>query len=83
MLRKDQFDIDLPRLPHPGAVGMDHHPLLKRAVAGGDERLSSLDLHHTDAAGANLVEFLEIAEAGNHHSGGARRLKNARPLPGR
>ena len=45
-------------LPDPGGVGVDLHALGHRVVAGGDQALDALHLHHADAAGADLVDVL-------------------------
>ena len=41
-----------------GTVGIKHHALGHHVVAGGDQPVLSLQLHHTDAAGGDLVDIL-------------------------
>ena len=58
MLREDQFHIGAAGRPGPWRVGMYHHPLPNRGVAGGDHGLLSLHLHTAHAAGGDLIDVL-------------------------
>ena len=48
-----------------GAHGVYHHALGNFVVAGGNELVSAFHLYNTDAAGADFVQILEVAEGGN------------------
>ena len=74
VLGEDQLQVRLPR--GLGAVGvrLHDHSLRDLLRAGGDEALKSLHLDHTDAAGGDLVESLQIAEGGDADADGGRRL---------
>ncbi|MPM64231.1 hypothetical protein SDC9_111117 [bioreactor metagenome] len=74
VLRENQAQVGSPGGADPGAVGADDHALLHLRVAGGDEPLGPLQLHHADAAGGDFVDFLQIAQVGN---GNARLLSGA------
>ena len=43
---------------------MYHDALGYLGIAGGYQALFSLYLHHTDAAGADLVDILQVAQVG-------------------
>ncbi len=57
-------------------VGKDLHALADRVDAGGHQAPGPLDLHHADAAGADLVDVLEIAEGGDVDAGGPGGLQH-------
>lgn len=81
VLAEDQPQIGLPGLPDPGRVGLDHHALRHLGVAGGDQAVDALDLHHTHTAGGDLVDLLQKTQVrngdagllGGFQDGGARR----------
>ncbi len=56
---------DLARLLHARGVRLHDHPLADRDRAGGLEAPHPLDLDDADAAGADLVDALEVAEVGD------------------
>ena len=76
MLGKDQFDIGPSCLHGFRTVGMDHHPFLYLVIAGSDKLCVSFHLHRTDAAGADLIDILQIAQRRNPDSRGCGSLKN-------
>lgn len=80
VLGEDKLHIGSANLPDLGAVGVKDHPLLHYVVAGGDELLLALQLHHADAAGADFIYFPQVAQAGNGNSGGLGRVEDSRPL---
>ena len=55
VLGENQLDICLAGISRLFAVGIDHHSLVYRVVAGGKETLIALDFHHADTAGADLI----------------------------
>ena len=73
MLAQKQPQIHPAGLPGPGRIGVYHHTLRYHIVAGGNQTLQSLDLHHAQPAGGDLVDVLEIAQGRNinvHRAGG-------------
>ena len=83
MLGEDQLEIDPPGLPDPGGIGADHHALGHLVVTGRHQPGDALDLHHTDPAGRDLIDVLEVAEAGDVDAVGPSGLQNGRALGGR
>ena len=80
VLGQQQPQIHPARLPDPGGVGMYHDALGYLGIAGGYQALFSLYLHHTDAAGANLVDILQVAQGGYIQTRGAGGLQNGGAL---
>ena len=70
VLAQDQFDVDAPGAAHAVGVGVDGHALKHGVVAAGHQVALALDLHTADAAGADLIEVLEVAQVGDIHPGG-------------
>ena len=62
---EDELQGQLPGVAHPAGVGIDLHALAHGVDAGGHQALGPLDLHHADAAGADLVDVLEEAQGGD------------------
>ena len=58
VLGQDELHVDAPGGAHPGGVGVDHHALLHRVVAGGHHGPLALHLHAAHAAGGDLVDAL-------------------------
>ena len=77
---KDQLQVDLAGGEHPLGVGQHLHPLGHRVDAGGHQVLHPLDLHHADAAGADLVDVLQEAEGGDVDGQLPGRLQDGGPL---
>ena len=65
VLGEDQLHIGPPVLAHFRAVGKDDHALFRHIVAGCDQALLSLQFHHTDAAGRDLIDPFQKTEAGD------------------
>ena len=82
VLGEDKLQIGLARLAHPGGVGVDLHALGHLVVAGGHQAADALDLHHADAAGSDLVDVLEVAQAWNVDPVGSGGLQNGGALLG-
>ena len=80
VLAEKKLEIHAPRHAHLLRIRVDDHTLVNLIVARGNKRILSLDLDHADAAGADLVEVLEIAERWNVNIGRACRFQNAGPL---
>ena len=80
MLRQHQFHIGAAHPAHLRRIGIDHHSLLHRTVAGGDQLILALHFHHTDFAGAYLVDSFQKAEMGNLDTKFQRRFHNGRSL---
>lgn len=59
---------------------MYHDALGYLGIAGGHQALFSLYLHHTDAAGADLVDILQVAQGGYIQTRGAGGLQNGGAL---
>mgnify|MGYP006918563183 CR=1 FL=1 len=59
VLGENQLHVNLARVAYLGAVGINLHAFLDDVVARGDQLFLALDLHDADAAGADLVDFLE------------------------
>ena len=69
VLRQNQLDIDAACLTGARGVGVDDHALVDEVVAGGDQTALALDLDTADAAGADLVDVLEIAQGRDRDAG--------------
>ena len=80
VLAEKKLEIHAPRHAHLLRIRVDDHTLVNLIVARGNKRILSLDLDHADAAGADLVEVLEIAERWNVNIGRACRFQNAGSL---
>ena len=76
VLAQQQLQVDPAGLTDPGRVGVDHHAVPDHVVAGGDETGLALHLHHADAAGADLVDVLQVAQGGDVDAGLPGRLQN-------
>ena len=76
VLAQQQVQVHPAGLTDTGRVGVDHHALPHHVVAGGDQALLAVHLHHADAAGADLVDVVQIAESGDLDPVGAGRLQN-------
>ena len=72
VLGEDEAEIGFPGLPDLGGVGVDGHALYHAGVAGGHQPVGALHLHHAHAAGADLVDVLQVAQVGDGdaHLGG-------------
>ena len=62
MVGKDELEGGFSGFHDAGRVREDFHAFVHGEHAGGDEASRALDLHHADAAGADLVDVLEEAE---------------------
>ena len=80
VLGQDQPQVGLARLPHPGGVGPDDHALQHLRVAGGDQAVHTLNLHHTHAAGGDLVDLFQKAQMGNGDAGLPGGIQDGRAL---
>ena len=69
VLAEDQPQVGLPGLPDPGGVGLDDHALQHLRVAGGDQPVGALNLHHAHPAGGDLVDVLQKAQVGDGDAG--------------
>ena len=76
VLGQQQPQVYAPRLADAGGVGVDHHAPGHHVVAGGDQTGLPLHLHGADAAGADLIDALEIAQSGDLDMDAAGRLQN-------
>ena len=65
VLGQNQLHIGAAGGPGPGGVGVDHHALPHRGVAGGDHGPLPLHLHAAHPAGGNLIEPFQIAQVGD------------------
>ena len=59
-----------------GRIGENLHPFVDRIDTGSHQRAGPLHLHHAHAAGANLVDILQIAQGGNINTGVAGGFQN-------
>ena len=75
-----QFESRLARALHLLGIGADLHPLRYRIDTGRYESSRAGGFHHTDAAGADLVDILHEAERGDLHAGLTGRFQNRRTL---
>ena len=80
VLGQDQFHVDLPGFPDPGRMGVDHHALFDRTVAGGDHPRFSFHLHAAHPAGGDFVESFQIAQVGDLDPGLPGRFHNGGPF---
>ena len=64
MVAQQQFQVDLPGRPELGGIGLDVHALGNRQDAGRAERAGA-GIHDTHAAGADLVDILQVAQRGD------------------
>ena len=76
VLREEQLDDRLAAVAHLAGVGLDDHAVGRRLAARGDQRAGALDLDEADAAGADGLDVLEVAEGGDLHAGLAGRLED-------
>ena len=65
VLGQNELHIGPPGGPGTGGIGVDHHSLLHRVVAGGDHGPLPLHLHAADPAGSDLIDPLQVAQVGN------------------
>ena len=78
VLGQDQLHIDLSGPPGPGRIGMDHHAVPDRTVAGRHHGVFSFHLHAADPAGGDFVQVFQVAQmrdldldlVGRFHDGG-------------
>ena len=63
MLRKDELHVGLAGCPDSLGIRVDDHAFCDFFGAGRDETLKVLHLYHTDAAGRDLVDVLQVAES--------------------
>ena len=70
VLGEDKLYVDFAGVADFGTVGVDLHSLFHFVIAGGNEFLLALDLHHADAAGADLVDIFQKAKGGNRYARG-------------
>ena len=63
-------------------VGQDHHAFLHLRIAGGNQFFRSAKLYHTQPAGADIIDTLEITECRDLNSLPAGRLKDRAALGG-
>ena len=75
MRRKNELKGHLAALADALGVCEYLHTLVNGVYAGGHERTRALDLDHADAACADLVYLLEVAEGRDLNAGHTRRLK--------
>ena len=75
MRREDKLKGHLAALADALGVCEYLHTLVNGVYAGGHERAGALDLDHADAACADLVYLLEVAEGRDLNAGHTRRLK--------
>ena len=75
MRRKNELKGHLAALADALGVCEYLHTLVNGVHAGGHERAGALDLDHADAACADLVYLLEVAEGRDLNAGHTRRLK--------
>ena len=80
VLGQQQPQVHPAGLTDPGGVGVDHDALGHLGVAGGHQALFPLHLHHADAAGADLVDVLQVAQGGNIQAHGTGGLQNGGAL---
>ena len=73
---EDQFQGFSSGFEYTGAGGADLHTLGYRVNAGSYQAAGTLDFYHTDTAGADLIDLLEIAQGGNMNSGIPGRLQD-------
>ena len=82
VLGENQPEVRFPGVTHSRGVGVNHHALQDFRVAGGDQALRALHLHHAHAAGGDLVQLLQIAQVGNGDARLFRRVQDGGPLGG-
>ena len=75
MRRKNELESRLAALADALGVCEYLHTLVNGVHAGGHERTRALDLDHADAACADFVYLLEVAEGRDLNAGHTRRLK--------
>ena len=68
VLRQDQLHIGLPGISGLPGIGADHHALRHRVVAGREEPVIALHLHHADTAGTDFIDLLQKAKCGDADS---------------
>ena len=77
---EQQLEIHLSRLHDAGRVRGDLHTLVYGVNAGGDHAARTLDLDEAEAAGADLIDVLQIAKCRDVDAGIARSLENGDAL---
>ena len=76
VLGEQQLDDHLAAVAHLAGVGLDDHAVGRRLAARGDEGAGALDFHEADAAGADGLDVLEVAEGRDLHAGLSGGLKH-------
>ena len=77
---EDKLESCLSALDNLRGVGEDFHSVVYGVNARSDKASRALNLDNADTAGADCVDFFEIAQRGNFNSRKSRRLKNGRTL---
>ena len=77
---KDQLQVDFAGGKHPLGVGVYLHPLCHRVDTGGHQVPQPLYLHNADAAGADFVDVLQVAQGGDIDGQLPGRLQYRGPL---
>ena len=80
VVREQQLEGSLAVLHDLGRVGEDLHVGGDGVDAGGAQTAGALDLDHADAAGADLVDLLEVAKRGDGNAGFSGSLEDGRAL---
>ena len=76
MLGQQQLHVGATGLAGLGAVGVDHHAVEHVVIAGGNQLVAALDLDHTHAAAADLVQIAQVAQGGNLNADGLGRIQD-------
>ena len=66
---EDQAQVGAPGGADLGAVGINHHTFLNGVVAGGDQPINPLYLHHAHPAGTDLIQAFPVAQTGDGRTG--------------
>ena len=77
MVAQQQLQVHPAGFPDLGGIGLDVHAFRHGQHAGRAERAGA-GVHDTHAAGADLVDILQVAQRGNVDPGFFRRFQNRR-----
>ena len=80
MRRENELQRRLAGGAHLVGVGLNFHALGNRIDTGGYKAARTGRFDHADAAGADLVHILQIAQRGDLHTGSVSRFKNGGAL---
>ena len=74
---KNKLEVGLSCSENLGSVGVDLHSVVNGIYASGNKSASAYNFNEAEAARADFVDILKVAESGNFYSGILRSLENS------